>query len=95
MEMTTEMDVLMAQMAQLQAQIDDLKNQHLPILSRRIAMYRKQKGLSQRGLGELVDLSLGSIANIEKGKQRVMVDTLEKFCAVFDVTPNDLLLEKK
>lgn len=47
---------------------------------------RKEKGLSQGKLAELVQVSQPFIAEIESGRKKPSVDVLMKICAVLDIS---------
>ena len=59
----------------------------------KIKYYRTLCKMSQEELAEAVDLSMKHISTLEKGETMMGIDTLERFCAFFGVTPNDLLTE--
>lgn len=48
-------------------------------------------GINQAELAKRVELSRGSIANIETGKQRVLLADVEKFATAFGTSPKHLL----
>lgn len=47
---------------------------------------RKEKGLSQERLAELVQVSQPFIAEIESGRKKPSVDVLMRICAVLDIS---------
>lgn len=51
----------------------------------KIQKYRLNKGLTQESLAEEVDLSPGYVSEIETGKKRASMKTLEKIAAVLGV----------
>ena len=51
----------------------------------KIQKYRMDKGLTQERLAEEVDLSPGYVSEIETGKKRASMKTLEKIAAVLGV----------
>lgn len=53
-------------------------------IGKRIAEFRKQKGLSQMQLADLSGVGHSHIARIELGRYSVGIDTLAKLAAVFD-----------
>lgn len=62
-----------------------------------IAAIRKERGLTLRGLSELMadlgwPMSNSSLSQIEKGSRRVDVDDLMALAAALDVSPNTLLM---
>ena len=60
-----------------------------------LAIYdrRERRRLTQAELAEIVGLTRSSIANIESGRQRILLHDVYAFCAAFDVTPQTLLKE--
>jgi transcriptional regulator with XRE-family HTH domain len=52
---------------------------------------RKTLGLKQETLARTLRISRGSLANIETGRQNVLVHNLYKFAAALKLTPFDLL----
>lgn len=59
----------------------------------RIRVLREMKGISQEILARKMNLSRGSIANIEGGNQRLMVHTMIEFAQVLGTKP-ELFLKK-
>lgn len=57
----------------------------------RIREYRRKNGLTTTELGKLVELSSGSISNIENGLTSPRIEHLEKMADVFGCSINDLL----
>lgn len=47
---------------------------------------RKEKGLSQKRLAKLVQVSQPFIAEIESGRKKPSVDVLMRICAVLDIS---------
>jgi transcriptional regulator with XRE-family HTH domain len=64
------------------------------VFGRRLRKFRKQKGLPQQELATLSGLSRASIANIENGKQRVLVHQLLQFADALGVEVSALVPEK-
>jgi transcriptional regulator with XRE-family HTH domain len=52
---------------------------------------RVRLGLTQKQLGEEARISVPSICNIERGKQRFKLGSLYRLCAVLDLEPRDIL----
>ena len=52
---------------------------------------REKKGISQDQVGKAVGLSRTSINNIEKGRQKVLLDTFCKIARVIDEKPQALV----
>lgn len=57
----------------------------------RIRMVREALGLSQEDIGTRCGLSRTSITNIEAGRQRMLLDDIEKLAAAVGTTPKHLL----
>jgi transcriptional regulator with XRE-family HTH domain len=57
----------------------------------RLRLARQAKGLSQAEVAPGVGLSRTSIANIERGRQRLSLHLLMEFARVLEVEPADLL----
>lgn len=51
---------------------------------------RKELGLTQLELSERVEYARASIANIETGRQRVLLDDVMKFAGALEVNPKTL-----
>ena len=63
------------------------------VLARRLAYYRKTRGLTQARLAEQAGLTNNYISNIETCHSIPSLETLVRLCQVLEITPNDLLLE--
>ena len=55
------------------------------LLGKRLKELRKQKGLSQERLAELVEIEPTSLSNIENGRNYPLFTTLEKILAILEV----------
>lgn len=55
-----------------------------------IRRIRLRRGITQEALAGLTSLSRASIANIEKGRQRLLVHTLWEIARALDVDPGEL-----
>ncbi len=62
---------------------------------RKIREIRKKKGISSDKLGELVGLSGPAIRNIEAGRRKIKLETLEKIAKALGVSVAELLEEHK
>lgn len=56
-----------------------------------IAEARQQRGIRQSDLAEAVGLTRASIANIERGEQRIQVHTLIAAAQALNIDPADLI----
>ena len=63
------------------------------LIGARIKQLRRMQTpeMNQEKLGEALGLTRTSITNIEKGKQKLTVDTLYKLCDIFSVEVTDLI----
>lgn len=61
------------------------------IIGENIKTIRKEKGLTQKRLGELCGIAESNIRKYENGKQNPKLQTLAKIAAALDVKVNDLL----
>ena len=59
-------------------------------LGERIKRIRKQRGLTQEKLSEMIDISPRNLSGIEKGIYFVKADTLEKILTALNITAEDL-----
>lgn len=60
-------------------------------ISKNIAKYRKEKGLSQSALAEMVGAkNLTTVSSWERGISSPDADTIIKLCSLFDITLYDL-----
>lgn len=57
----------------------------------KVSHYRRSRGLTQKDLAEEVGLTRASIANIESGRQKIMLHTLFHIAFILDVTPLEFL----
>lgn len=57
----------------------------------KIESLRSVLGIDQKELSVRVGLSRGSIANIETGRQRILLADVEKFAKAFGTTPKHLM----
>ena len=69
----------------------DIKKQ----LGQRIKYLRKNKGLNQEQLSEMLDLSPRSIGNIETGRVFMSLSNLEKFIEILGIEPYELFIFDK
>jgi transcriptional regulator with XRE-family HTH domain len=60
-------------------------------LGAKIEQLRTMLGWTQIDLAKKVGLTRGSIANIELGRQRILLHDIEKFCKAFNIEPKVLL----
>jgi transcriptional regulator with XRE-family HTH domain len=65
----------------------------LKALGRRISDIRKEKGLTQVELGDLIDMEKPNMNRLERGGTNPTVLTLKKICTALDITLGHLLAE--
>lgn len=64
------------------------------IISENLQHYRNQAHLTQAELAEKLNVSTSHIANIERKESSVSLSLIQKILDLFQITPNDLMLEK-
>lgn len=52
---------------------------------------RKERGLTQEALAHEIKLAVTYVGQIERGQRNPTLDVVERFAAVFEVDPLDLL----
>lgn len=57
----------------------------------RLEQLRNALGWTQEELAKKTNLVRGSIANIERGKQRILLHDVERFATAFGTSPKQLL----
>ena len=60
-------------------------------LGKLVRIMRKNRGLTQEKLAELVDVSTSYIGHIERGTRKLSVDTLYRICKVLGVSADFLM----
>jgi transcriptional regulator with XRE-family HTH domain len=61
-------------------------------MGKRIASRRKNLGLTQNQLAEILEISNNHLSSIENGKQSPSFEKFIKLCEALETTPNDLVL---
>lgn len=64
-------------------------------IGKRIALIRKQNGITQEQLAEKAELSNIYISHIENSRSIPSLETLMKICSALDITPDEVLLGTK
>lgn len=64
-------------------------------IGKRIALIRKQNGITQEQLAEKAELSNIYISHIENSRSIPSLETLMKLCSALDITPDEVLLGTK
>jgi transcriptional regulator with XRE-family HTH domain len=59
-------------------------------LGRRLRIARDDLGLTQQQVADQVGLVRASIANIERGRQRLLLHTFVDLCLALDITPAEI-----
>ena len=60
-------------------------------LGARIRIMREMLGLTQQELSKRVGLERASVANAEIGRQRLLLDGVERYAAALGTTPKQLM----
>jgi len=61
------------------------------MLGYRIKELRLKHKLSQVEVGGILGIDFRQVSMTEKGKRKLTVDELQKFCRLVDLTPNEVL----
>jgi len=61
-------------------------------IGERVRVIRRERGLTQAELAELLDTHFTSISQIERGLRGITVQQLVKLANALNVTPNEILL---
>jgi transcriptional regulator with XRE-family HTH domain len=67
------------------------QNDYYLVVGSKIRKHREKAGLTQGELAEAVGLSRTSLTNIERGRQRVMLDQFDSICRAVGVSVAELL----
>ena len=62
-------------------------------MENRIRILRKERGLTQEEVAELVGTSFGTVSKLETGRRRLTSDWIARFAKAFDVPPTDIITE--
>ena len=65
------------------------------VIGNRIRVYRETRQMSQDELGATAGLTRAAVANMENGKQRIMIHVLLRFCEVLNVSVSGMLAFEK
>lgn len=72
-----------------------MKNSNISVFSKNLIKYRKINNYTQESLALKLDTTKTSIYSYEKGESYPKLEFIYKVCELFNITPNDLLLENK
>lgn len=61
------------------------------LVGAKIAHIRTQLGMTQTEFGEIIGLTRAAVANMETGKQRIMLHNLEQLAKAFHMSPKHFL----
>lgn len=64
-------------------------------IGRRIARLRKNAGLTQLKLSEMININEKNLSAIERGKNGVSMETLIALCEVFEISADYILFGEK
>lgn len=64
-------------------------------LGKRIAQLRRQKGLTQEKLSEMLDIAKNSLSNIESGRSFMSFNKVQKLIDIFEIEPFELFVFEK
>ena len=72
---------------------DSNEDSSLKLLGQQVRRFRKEAGLSQEKLAELVNVSLTTISRMENGHQMVAVEKLIQIAEALEMNAGDLFLD--
>lgn len=61
------------------------------LLSEKVKILRKKKGISQQQLADLLDIHLTNLNRLEKGHSQPSIDVIKKLVNIFEVSADYLL----
>ena len=64
-------------------------------MGKRIALFRKEQGLTQVQLAEIIGVSQQTLAHYEVGRLRIAISTLSQIAEALDVNIEELINEQK
>ncbi|MDQ8738247.1 helix-turn-helix transcriptional regulator [Paenibacillus sp. LHD-38] len=67
----------------------------MTVVGKRIRILRKNRGLTQVQLGELVEIPQSYIGAIERGEKNVSIETLERIVIALEISPEELFISIK
>lgn len=60
-------------------------------LAEKLRAARKAAGFTQARAAEALDMNMQTISDYERGRTRVPAETLKRLCALYNLTPGELL----
>lgn len=63
-------------------------------IGKRIQQRRKQQGLTQEQLAEMMNVSIQMISNLERGNKSIRIENLIRLCQLLDVSTDYILTGK-
>jgi XRE family transcriptional regulator, regulator of sulfur utilization len=70
------------------------RHQTRQLLANNIRILRAARKLTQQELAEKASMDRGFLLDLESGKRRASVDTLDKLSRAFGVAPHELLMPR-
>ena len=70
--------------------VNEHKKKYLKIIGERVAQFRKQKGISQSQLSDIVELDVMTISRIERGLINISIVNSYKLSKALDITQKEL-----
>lgn len=71
-----------------------MKENNLKEIGKRIKKQRKQQGLTQEKLAELMDVSIQMVSNLERGNKSIRIENLINLCKILNVSTDYILTGK-
>ena len=67
---------------------------HRRLLGRKVRLFRKLSGLTQENLAEKAELAPTYISDVERGRENISVDALQRIAKALAVSLEDLFRER-
>lgn len=72
-----------------------MNNTDLKEIGKRIQQKRKQAGLTQEQLAEMMNVSIQMVSNIERGNKAIRIENLINLCRILSVSTDYILIGKE
>ena len=66
-----------------------------PTFNEKLKSARESKHLTQQQVADTINVTRQAVSQWENGKSAPDLETLKRLCSLYEITPNDLLLDKE
>ena len=63
----------------------------MEVLAKRLVMYRRKNGLTQKGLAEKLGVANTTVSGWERAASSIDIDTLYRICKIYDITLAEMI----